>query len=126
MSDLRLMTGSTLVLGASEKPTRYSNLAVRRLREHGVPVVAIGRRAGRIGDVEIQTDIPDGVAIDTVTLYLSEQNQQPWTEALIRLQPRRVIFNPGTANPALAKALAREGVEVEEACTLVMLATGQH
>ncbi|MBK9174829.1 MAG: CoA-binding protein [Flavobacteriales bacterium] len=120
------MTGSTLVLGASEKPTRYSNLAVRRLREHGVPVVAIGRRAGRIGDVEILTDLPDGGAIDTVTLYLSVVNQQPWIEPLIKLRPRRVIFNPGTANPAFAKALVGEGVEVEEACTLVMLATGQY
>lgn len=126
MTDLRLMMGATLVLGASEKPWRYANLAVRRLREQGLFVVAVGRHAGHIGDVPIRVEIPEGVAIDTVALYLSPLNQEPWTERLLSLRPRRVIFNPGTENPPFAEALINEGVEVLEACTLVMLSTGQY
>lgn len=120
------MRGATLVLGASEKPHRYANMAVRRLVERGHPVIAVGRRPGRIGGTEIRTAVPEGAVVDTVTLYLSPANQAPWRDALLGLRPRRVIFNPGTENPALARALEAAGCEVLEACTLVMLAAGTY
>ena len=120
------MTKTTLVLGASEKPDRYANMAVRRLVAHGHPVIAVGRRAGRIGDTEIHTSLPANAGIDTVTMYLSAPNQQVWHEALIALRPKRVIFNPGAENPALAQDLQAIGCETTEACTLVMLATGTY
>ena len=118
--------GTTLVIGASPKPDRYSNLAVRRLREKGIDVVAIGRRAGTIADVGIQEGIPSDITIDTVTIYLNERNQQEWEATLIALAPKRIIFNPGAENPRLASAAEGKGIEVLEACTLVMLATGQY
>jgi len=114
----------TIVLGASEKPHRYANMAVRRLVAQGIPVVAIGRRAGRIGGTEIHTELPNGTVAHTVTIYLSQENQAVWQELLLSLQPQRVIFNPGAENPAFAVQLRAAGVEVVEACTLVMLATG--
>ncbi len=116
----------TVVLGASENPQRYAHMAVRRLVEHGHDVLAVGRRAGRIGDVPIRTDLPDHVAVDTVTVYLSPSNQESWRSALIALRPRRVIFNPGAENPSLALELRSHGVRTEEACTLVLLSTGAY
>lgn len=116
----------TMVLGASEKPHRYSNMAVLRLVEKGQEVIAVGRRAGHIGSVPIITTIPDGVAIDTVTVYLSRRNQEEWIAQLQSISPRRVILNPGAENPALERVLSAQGVEVLHACTLVMLGTGAY
>jgi len=120
------MAKTTLVLGASEKPERYANMAVRRLVAHGHPVIAVGRRAGRIGETAIVTRIPENTEVDTVTMYLSAANQQPWRDALIALRPKRVIFNPGAENPVLARELDAMGCEPIEACTLVMLAAGTY
>lgn len=120
------MSRTTLVLGASPKPERYSHAAVRRLVAQGHSVVAIGRRPGSIGAVPIVTALPPGIVIDTVTLYLSAAHQAEWEDVLLALRPRRVIFNPGAEHPAFAVALRAKGVEALEACTLVMLATGQY
>ena len=116
----------TLVLGASPNKERYSNLAVRRLRAHGHPTIAVGRREGLIGDQPILLAIPEGVRPHTVTMYLNASNQQAWTDVLLRLSPERIIFNPGSENPPLAKASEAQGLEIVEGCTLVMLSTGQY
>lgn len=126
MSDLSAMNDATLVLGASENPQRYANKAVHSLIAHGHAVVALGKRAGRIGAVPILTELPRDARIHTVTIYLSTANQSAWLEQVLALRPRRVIFNPGAENPAFARALQAQGVEVIEGCTLVMLATDQY
>ncbi|RPE12861.1 CoA-binding protein [Chitinophaga lutea] len=115
----------TVVIGASENPQRYSFLAVNRLRAGGHPVVAIGKRAGQIGDTPITKEHPAVEGVDTVTLYLNPTLQQEYYDYILGLKPKRIIFNPGTENTELI-ALAREnGIEPKEACTLVMLSTGQ-
>lgn len=116
---------NTLVMGASLKPTRYSHIIIHRLREQGVPVIAYGLRRGRVADVEIQTDFENVSDVHTVTLYLNPARQQPFYDTIIGLKPERVIFNPGTENPEFYSLLEREGIEVEVACNLVMLATNQ-
>jgi len=116
----------TLVLGASEKTERYSNKAIRMLREYGYPVVAIGLRKGQVLDVPIMKEPPKDLSVDTVTLYLNPQNQLPHYQYLLSLNPRRIIFNPGTENPALIELANQKGIETLEACTLVLLSTGQY
>ncbi len=116
----------TLVIGASANPERYSNMAVQRLRSKGHPVVAIGKKTGKISDVEIQTGQPDWNDIHTVTLYLNALNQQPYYDYILRLKPERLIFNPGAENPGLAKQAADNGIEPINACTLVMLNIGNY
>ena len=116
----------TLVLGASEKTERYSNKAIQMLREHGYPVVAIGLREGQVLDVPIMKEPPKDLSVDTVTLYLNPQNQLPHYQYLLSLNPRRIIFNPGTENPALIELANQKGIETLEACTLVLLSTGQY
>lgn len=117
---------NTLVLGASLKAARYSNMAIRNLREKGHPVVAVGFREGQVEDVPIRKDIPAGSAVDTVTMYLNATNQQAWQQRLLALKPSRIIFNPGAENPAFAQEAEAQGIETIEACTLVMLNTGQY
>ena len=116
----------TLVLGATEKTDRYANRAIRSLRAHNEPVVAIGRKSGQVLDVPIATTTDDIRQVDTVTLYLNPQNQEPYIDTILALKPRRVIFNPGTENPGFEAKLQQAGIEPIEACTLVMLSTGQY
>ena len=116
---------TTLVLGASLKPERYANMAVRKLRTHGHPVVAVGLREGMIGDTPVLKAVPDGSKVHTVTMYLNAANQEAWRKRVLALHPRRIIFNPGAENPALAKEAELAGIEPMEACTLVLLSTGQ-
>jgi len=116
----------TLVLGASGNPSRYSYLAIQRLRSHGHPVVAVGRKHSFVGDVEITKEKQPWEEVDTVTLYLNPQHQREYYDYILSLKPQRIIFNPGAENDELA-ALAREkGIQAKEACTLVMLSTNQY
>jgi predicted CoA-binding protein len=115
----------TLVLGASENPARYSNMAIKSLSNHGQPVVAIGNKHGNVGDIEIIKDTPKIDDIHTITLYLNPSNQKPYYDYILTLNPKRVIFNPGTENDELILALRKQGIQAIEACTLVMLNTGQ-
>ncbi len=116
----------TLVLGASDKPDRYSNIAVRRLVQYQHPVLAIGRKAGRIETVEIVTGTPHQENVDTVTLYLNPANQRPFYDYILSLKPKRIIFNPGTENEELESLAQNKGIPTIEACTLVLLSTGQY
>lgn len=120
------MRKKTLVLGASENPNRSSNMAVKRLTEHGHEVVAIGRKDGKIEDVLITKNLQQAEDIDTVTLYLNPANQVEYYDYIKSLHPRRIIFNPGTENPELEKIAENQGIKTIEACTLVMLSTGQY
>lgn len=116
----------TVVLGASDNPERYSFLAVNKLRAHQHPVVAIGRKAVKVADVNVETAPPALTDVDTVSLYLNPANQKQYYDYILSLRPKRIIFNPGAENEELA-ALARDkGIQPMEACTLVLLTTGQY
>lgn len=120
------MLKNTVLLGASENPERYSNLATRKLVAHQHPVTAIGIKAGNIGTTPIITEHPQISNVDTVTLYLSPANQKDYYDYILSLKPKRIIFNPGTENEELARLAVANGIQPIEACTLVMLSTGQY
>lgn len=121
------MKNKTLVLGASENPQRYSNMAIKRLKAHGHEVVAVGKKAGSVVGVDIQTQPVQTEDIDTVTLYLNPTHQKAYYDYILSLKPRRIIFNPGAENEELEKMAAEAGVDdILESCTLVMLNTGQY
>lgn len=113
-----------LVIGASVKPDRYANIAINRLLDAGHDVMAISNRKGEVRGVEFLLDHPPLDDIDTVTLYVNPDRQKDYEDYIMNLQPRRVIFNPGTVNPPFMKRLSERGVEVLDACTLVMLSAG--
>ncbi|MEL7533290.1 MAG: CoA-binding protein [Bacteroidota bacterium] len=120
------MSKSTLILGASSKPSRYAYLASERLQEEGHEVIALGKRQGDTAGIPIH-DNPESIhlpeELDTVTLYLNPQRQGEYYDWLISLKPKRVIFNPGTENMELADKLREAGIEAVFGCTLVMLAS---
>jgi predicted CoA-binding protein len=116
----------TLVLGASANPLRYSNLAVNKLALKGYDVIAIGKRTGKIGDVDIITEQKEIDALDTVTLYLNANNQKQYYDYIISQKPKRIIFNPGAENDELSAMAKENGILPQEACTLVLLSTGQY
>ncbi len=116
----------TLVIGASTNPSRYSHFAIHLLRKHGHEVVALAKRAGQVADVLIQTDFPKNTDIHTITMYVGSQRQGEYYQPIIDLKPKRVIFNPGAENYELANLLQKNDIEAIEACTLVLLNTGQY
>jgi len=120
------MEKKTLVLGASDNPSRYSYLAIQRLRNHTHPVTAIGRKHAVVADVTIETEMKAIDNIDTVTMYLNPLHQQEYYNYILSLKPRRIIFNPGAENDELADLAKEKGIETKEACTLVMLSTNQY
>jgi len=116
----------TLVLGASSNPERYANQAVKRLRLHGHQVIAVGNREGQIADVPVSRVWPEKDTVNTLTLYLNPGNQVAYYDRIIALHPERIIFNPGTENEELQTLANKHGIETVEACTLVLLSTGQY
>lgn len=121
-----MQTKKTLVLGASSNPDRYSFLAVNKLVKNNHPVVAIGKRKGKVGETEIETEQKPIADIDTITLYLNPQNQKPYYDYILSLKPKRIIFNPGTENPELYELAKKNNIPIMEACTLVLLSTNQY
>jgi len=115
----------TVVIGASPTPSRYAHHAVERLHHYGHEVVPIGIREGTIAGIPIVTGTPALTDVDTVTLYIRPKRQKMYYEYILEtLQPKRIVFNPGTENPQLLNKAREAGIQTEMACTLVMLATG--
>ncbi|TVQ86079.1 MAG: CoA-binding protein [Bacteroidetes bacterium] len=115
------MSKKTLVLGASPTPVRYAYKAVKRLLSYGHEVVAIGKVEAEIDSVKIIKEMVDILDLHTVTMYLNPEKQEPYLDYIIKLKPKRIIFNPGSYNPKLEKLAKQAGIQVMEDCTLVML-----
>ena len=119
-------TMNVAVLGASNKPERYSFMAVRLLREKGHTPYPVHPALAMVDGLPVYPSLRAIPApVDTITVYLSARNQQHIADDLLNSGARRVIFNPGAENPELAEALRQRGKEVLDACTLVLLTTGQ-
>ncbi len=127
MTARTIPTKTTLILGASTNPERYAFKAANLLRQHGHDVVLVGIKKGNVVGMEIQQDknsIPKN--IDTITLYLGPQHQEAWFDYILKVNPKRIIFNPGTENEALELLAQEHNIAIEQACTLVLLHTGQY
>ena len=120
------MTKSTLVIGASLKESRYSNRCVKTLVSGHFPVTAIGLREGLIDEIPVQSGFPVLENIHTVTLYLGPENQATWYDYIMKLNPERVVFNPGTENREFEDMLSVAGIEVVEDCTIMMVQGGRY
>ncbi len=116
----------TLIIGASPNPTRYSYLATIKLAENGHTVYPLGIKSGKIGNHDIMLSEISNVFIHTITLYISQKHQKQWEDYILKLKPKRIIFNPGAENEELFAKASGQGIECLEACTLVMLASGSY
>ncbi|KAB1159813.1 CoA-binding protein [Tenacibaculum aiptasiae] len=120
------MDKTTLIIGASLNPNKYSNIALKRLDDKEIKIHAIGAREGRVNEINITTEKTLFDNIDTVTMYLNPKRQEEYYDYVLGLNPRRVIFNPGTENSEFSKILKEKGIKSEIACTLVLLSTNQY
>ena len=120
------MEKTTLVIGASTNPERFSYKAIQRLLRRNINVVAIGRKDEILGDLVIRKGMPEDIGpIHTITMYISEKYQKEYYEYILSLHPKRIIFNPGTTNRELAQMVKNEGIEVIDDCMLSMLRDGK-
>ena len=116
----------TLVIGASVNPERYAYKAIQLLVKHQIEVVPMGVKPGFVANLLIVSPLIVQVNIHTITLYLGASKQEPYYDFILKINPKRVLFNPGTENPKLAKLLNEKGILWENACTLVLLSTNQY
>jgi uncharacterized protein len=116
----------TVVLGATPNPGRYAYIATVKLHVFGHEVIPVGIKKGNINDIAIHTDMPKIEGVDTITLYVGPLNQPQWYDYIFSLNPKRIIFNPGTENDWLHKEAEKRGIEALEACTLIMLSVGNY
>lgn len=116
----------TLIIGASTNPERYAFKAANSLLAHGHEIVLVGQKEGEIKGQNINTNYPNFEDIDTVTMYVGPKNQPALYDYILKQNPRRIIFNPGTENPEFEAMAHAKGIETEEACTLVLLSIGQY
>ena len=120
------MSCSLAVLGASSNPDRYSYKAVKMLEEYNYKVFAIHPSKKPIDDLMCFAKLADvGEDIDTITVYLGESNSSPLIGEIINAHPRRIILNPGAENDELEQKCSDAGIQVQHACTLVLLRTNQ-
>ncbi|MEO8884933.1 MAG: CoA-binding protein [Mucilaginibacter sp.] len=116
----------TLVLGATPNSARYAYLAANRLVSHGHSIVNVGIKTGEVAGVPIEKPEVIHNDIDTITLYVGPQNQPQLYNYILATNPKRIIFNPGAENEELKRMATEQGIETEEACTLVLLSIGQY
>ncbi|MDB5018721.1 MAG: CoA-binding protein [Mucilaginibacter sp.] len=116
----------TLVLGATPNESRYAYLAANRLVRSGHSIVNVGLKDGEVAGVPIEKPETIHTDIDTITLYVGPQHQEPLYNYILQTHPKRIIFNPGTENSELRDMANEKGIETEYACTLVLLSIGQY
>ena len=116
----------TLILGATTDATRYAYLAAERLSNNGHSIINAGLKTGTVAGVTIEMPEVIYTDIDTITLYINPQKQQSLYNYILKTNPKRIIFNPGTENPELQKLANQQGIATECACTLVLLSLGQY
>ncbi len=116
----------TLIVGVSRNPNRYANRAVKVLEQNGYECIGLGKDSFYIEGFKVHSEFPLSTLVDTVTLYINPKLQEDYKKFIIKLNPRRVIFNSGTENPAFEQMLSNKGIETLNACTLVLLATNQY
>ena len=122
------MSKKTVIIGATPNPARYAYTAAEMLTEYQHPIVPVGIKKGTVAEREILDlrEKPAVAEVDTVTLYIGPRHQPEWYDYILGLNPRRIIFNPGTENAELSKKAWEAGIEPVTACTLVMLRTGAY
>jgi len=120
------MSKKTVIIGATTNPSRYAYFAADRLTNAGHEIVPVGIKKGEVFGEEILDirESPKVDDVDSITLYLGARHQPEYYDYLLSLNPKRIIFNPGTENPELVKLASEKGIETEYACTLVMRGSG--
>lgn len=116
----------TLIIGGSPNPERIAFKAIEKLVTNGHSVIAFGKKQGEVAGVKIHTDVIPVENIDTVSLYINPTHQKEYYDFIVNLNPKRILFSPGTENPEFYQLLEKNSIKFEEACTLVLLTLGEY
>ena len=116
----------TLVIGASINPLRFSNKMVKSLVKNGFEAVPLGLKSGEISGIEILTGQPDIKDLHTISLYIGAARQIEYYDYFLGLNPKRIIFNPGTYNFELIELAEKKNIECVVSCALIMLSNGNY
>jgi uncharacterized protein len=116
----------TVVLGATPDPTRFAYKAAHMLKKYGHDFIPVGIKKGEVAGKTIENNYPEMDDVDTVTLYVGTRNLPPLFDYIMGLNPKRIIFNPGTEHDELISMAEEKGIEPVIGCTLVMLSTGSY
>jgi predicted CoA-binding protein len=108
----------TLVFGYSDNPERYSYKAYHLLLEFKQDAVSFNPRSDDINLINYP--------FDTLTMYVNEAISEKFSEQILKLDFKRIIFNPGAENASLEQKCLQKNIEVVHGCTLVMLKTSQY
>jgi len=112
------------VLGATPKPGRYANQALKLLKEKNYLVTPVHPKFAEIEQLTVASSLKQvSQPVDTLTLYVGPERLEGMIDDIVDLKPGRVIFNPGTESAHLQTALTAANISWFEACTLVMLKT---
>ena len=115
------------IIGASEKKDRFAHMAMESLLEHGHEVRLVNPFKDSIDDHKCFKTVTDiGEKINTVTLYVNPSRFRDHVDEVIKVQPGRVIMNPGTEDDEMETRLKEAGISVLRACTLVLLSQGRY
>jgi uncharacterized protein len=115
---------NVVVLGASAKPERYSNQAVKLLSEKNYNVLPVHPSGISVNGLKTYKHLSDiKIPIYTLSVYVNASLSSSLKDEILTLSPERVIFNPGTENDELEKYCLKNNIAVEQACTLVLLRT---
>lgn len=120
------MQQKVVILGASSDPSRFSYKAFHSLKKHGHTPLLVSPTLKELEGTLAVSDLSQiKESVDTLTMYVNPKISTELKRKIIDLKPKRVIFNPGSENPELENDLRNLGIEVLEACTLVLLANNQ-
>jgi predicted CoA-binding protein len=120
------MAEKVVILGASDRPDRFAHRAMVMLKEYGHQTILVNPALKEIEGRKVHADLNEVMLpVDTLTMYVNPSISVDLKDKIIALKPKRVIFNPGTENPAIEADLKKTGIDVIHACTLVMLSTGE-
>ncbi len=121
------MVEKVAIIGASEKPSRYAYKAMQALENHGHEVHLVNPFKKEVAGKHCYDSVTSiDETIDTVTVYVNPKRFQDHIDAVLEAAPKRVIMNPGTEDEEAEKCLLEAGIDVQRACTLVLLSTNQY
>ena len=120
------MKETVAIIGASDNKEKYAYKAMQALLNQDHKIVLINKFKEKISGYKCYPSLEKyNGKIDTVTVYVSPEKLIDYLPQIKKINPKRVIMNPGTEDAKLEKELIEAGLKVDKACTLVLLSTKQ-
>ena len=92
----------------------------------GIQVIPVHPKLSIIDDIAVIDNLSNiQKTVDTLCLYIGANRSQLLVNEIAALNPKRVVFNPGTESEFLEDKLSQAGISFVHDCTLIMLESNQ-